>query len=339
MHVPREDIMRLPGFRASAHVLLALALLLALFVSPLRAQTDANYPSKPIRLVVGYAAGGGNDIFARLIGQKMSELLGQPVVVENKPAAGSRVAAEFVANQPGDGYTLLVGATGGMSIAAAVFPKLAYHPTKSFIPLTEIANFPLVLAVPATSPIHSIAELVAWAKAHPDKANYASSSPAFTITTELLKLKTGMPGVPIPYKSTNEMLLSVAAEQSLLSISDPPPAVPLAAAGKVRILAVTGSDRLAEFPDVPSMTESGLPDINVRLWSGVFAPASTPPAIAKKLETTLRAVITSKDVQEKLKGMAVTPSGGSSDDFRKIIEADIRLFTEVAKAANLKFED
>ncbi len=331
--------MRSTGFRASACTLLALAFLIALCASPLRAETEANYPSKPIRLVVGYAAGGGNDIFARLIGQKMSELLGQPVIVENKPAAGSRVAAEFVANQPGDGYTLLVGATGGMSVAAAVYPKLAYHPTKSFIPLTMIADFPLILSVPAASPIHSIPELVAWAKAHPDKANYGTSSAAFTITTELLKLKTGMPGVPIPYKSTNEMLLSVAAEHSLVAITDPPPAVPLVAAGKVRPLAVTGSARLAEFPDVPSMAESGFPEINVRLWSGVFAPASTPPAIAKKLESTLRSVIAAKDVQDKLKGMAVTPSGGSSDEFRRVIEADIRVFTDVVKAADLKFEE
>jgi tripartite-type tricarboxylate transporter receptor subunit TctC len=220
-----------------------------------------------------------------------------------------------------------------------VYPKLPYHPTKSFVPLAMIASFPLVLVVPAESPIHSVAELVAWAKAHPDKANYASSSPAFTITSELLKLKTGMPGVAIPYKSSNEMLLSVATEQSLIAIADPPPSVPMVASGKVRALAVTGSERLAELPQVPSMAEAGLPEVNVHLWSGVFAPASLPPAIGKRLETALRGAVTAPDVQDKLKAMAVKPGGGPSEEFRQMIDADIRLFADVAKAANLKFED
>src|SRR6202048_3094686 len=157
------------------------------------------YPSRPIRVIVGFAAGGGNDIFARLVGQKLSELLGQSVVIENRPAAGGRSSAEYVANQPADGYTLLVGASGMMSIAAAVYPNLRYHPTKSFIPLSMIANFPLIMSVPVSNPSKSVGELVAWAKQHPEKANYATTSPAFTITTELLKLKTGMPGVAIPW--------------------------------------------------------------------------------------------------------------------------------------------
>jgi len=330
--------MRWPGLCVVTRALLALALLLGLAASPPRAQ-EANYPSRPIRLIVGFAAGGGNDLFARLVGQKISERLGQPVVVENRPAAGGRVAAEFVAGQPSDGYTLLVGASGGMSIAAAVYPKLAYHPTKSFVPLAMIASFPLVLAVPAASPIHSVAELIAFAKEHPDQANYATSSPAFTITSELFKLKTGMPGVPIPYKSSNEMMLSVASEQSLMAIADPPPTVPLATSGKVRALAVTGSERLSELPGVPSMAEAGLPDVNVHLWSGVFAPAATPPAITSRLETALRSAIAAPDVQKKLKAMAVTPGGGSSEQFRQMIDADIRLFADVAKAANLKFEE
>ena len=201
----------------------------------------ASFPNKPIRFVVGYAAGGGNDIFARLVGDKVSQFLGQPVVIENKAGGGGRLAGEYVMGQPADGYTVLVGAAGMMALVPVIYPKTGYHPTRTYTPLSMIASFPLILAVPGSHPARSFAELVAWAKAHPDKANYATSSPAFTITTELLKLKTGMPGVPIPYKSTNEMMVSVASEQTLFAIGDGPPTVPLVQAGKIRALAVTGA--------------------------------------------------------------------------------------------------
>lgn len=304
------------------------------------AQNDAaSYPSRPVRLIVGYAAGGGNDIFARLVGQKLSEILGQAVVVENRPAAGGRQSAEYVANQPADGYTLLVGASGMMSVAAAVYPNLRYHPTKSFIPLSMIANFPLIMSVPDSVPVKSVSELAAWAKQHPDRSNYATTSPAFTITTELLKLKTGMPGVAIPWKSSNEMLLCVVSEQCLIAIADGPPTVPLVKAGKVHALAVTGSERSPELPDVPSMAEQGFPEVNVHLWSGVFAPTATPPAIAKKLEAALKQAILAPEVSDKLKAMAVNPGGTSSEDFRRMIDADIKVYEGVAKAAHLTFED
>jgi tripartite-type tricarboxylate transporter receptor subunit TctC len=318
----------------------ALSLALLLTAHPLRAQTDpaASYPNKPIRLIVPFAAGGGNDIFARLVGNKAAEFLGQQFVIENRPAAGGRIAAEFVANQPGDGYTFFIGASGVMSISAAVYPKLAYHPTKSFIPLTMIANFPLIMVSQVNIAPKTVAELVAYAKANPDKSNYGTTSPAFTISTELLKLKTGMPGVAIPLKSSAEMMLCVIQEQCLISISDGPPAVPQIKDGKVRALAVTGSERSPELPDVPSMAEAGYPEVNTKLWSGFFVPASTPPAIANKLQAALARAIRDPDVSAKLRGMAVNPGGGSSDEFRKMIDADIESYVAVVKAANLTFE-
>jgi tripartite-type tricarboxylate transporter receptor subunit TctC len=320
---------------------LALAALLTTAAVPLNAQTDpaATYPSKPIRVIVGFAAGGGNDIMARLVGQRLSELLGQPVIIENRPAAGGRLAADFVAHQPADGYTLLVGATGMMSIASAIFPNLKYHPSKSFIPLSMIADFPLIMASPAKHPAKTVREIVAWAKANPDKSNYASSSPAFTIATELLKLKTGMPGTMIPWKSSNEMMLCVASENCLIAIADGPPTVPLVKGGQIRALAVTGSERSEELPDVPSMGEMGYPEVNTKLWSGFFAAVATPPAIARKLETALRTAIKAPDVADKLKVMAVHPGGISSEEFRTIIDKDIKAYVEVVKAANLHFEE
>jgi tripartite-type tricarboxylate transporter receptor subunit TctC len=316
---------------------LALLVLLAAALVPARAQTD--YPSRPIRLIVGFAAGGGNDIFARIVADKLSQLLGQSVVVENKPGAGSRLAAEYVTQQAADGYTLLVGPSGAMAIAAAVYPDLKYSPTKDFVPLAMIAHFPLIMVIAADNPATNVKEFVAWAKEHPDKVNYGSSSPAFTITTELLKLKSGMPGVMIPYKSSNEMILSVMQGQTALTIADGPPTVPQVKAGKVKALAVTGAERSALLPDVPTMAEAGYPAVDVHLWSGVFAPAATPPAIVAKLEKALEQAIGDPGVQDKLRALAVDPGGATPEQFKAIIASDIVKFGDVVKAANLHFEE
>jgi tripartite-type tricarboxylate transporter receptor subunit TctC len=226
-----------------------------------------------------------------------------------------------------------------MSVSAAIYPDLPYNPTRSFIPLTMIANFPLILASPIGNPVKAVADLVAYAKAHPDKSNYATTSPAFTIASELLKLKTGMPGVAIPWKSSNEMLLCVASEQCLFAIADGPPTVPMVKGNRVRALAVTGAERSPELPGVPSMAEAGYPDVNTKLWSGFFVARATPPAIAKKLEAALQRAIRDPEVSAKLRGMAVNPGGTSSDEFRAMIEADIKSYVAVVKAANLKFEE
>jgi tripartite-type tricarboxylate transporter receptor subunit TctC len=315
----------------------ALALMLAAAHTSARAQSD--YPTRPIRLVIGFAAGGGNDIFGRLVGAKFSDILGQPVVVENRPGAGGRLSAEYVSNQPADGYTLLVGATGAMSMAAAIYPDLKYHPTKTLMPLAMIGSFPLILVVAADSPAKTVKDLVEEAKAHPDKANYPSTSPAFTIAMEQLKLKSGMPGVMIPYKSSNEMILSIIEGQSMMSIVDPPPAVPQVQAGKVKALAVTGAKRSDQLPDIPSMAEAGYPNVDVGLWSGIFAPIATPAPVVAKLEKALSQAIRDPDVSAKLKNMAVNPGGGSPDDFKKMIDAEIVKYTDVVKQANLHFEE
>jgi tripartite-type tricarboxylate transporter receptor subunit TctC len=334
----REFMTHICSARALARFGLAAAALVTAAVAPGQAQDTTNYPNKPLRVIVGFGAGGGNDLFARLVGQKLSENIGQSVVIENKPGAGGRIAVEFVKNQPADGYTVMVAASGQMAIAAAIFPKLAYHPTRDFIPITMIANFPLILAGPMDDKIKTVKDLVAYGKANPDKSNYATSSPAFTITTELFKLKTGMPGVGIPYKSSNEMMLSIAGGNSLFSIADGPPTVPLVKGGKIRALAVTGSQRSHELPDVPSMAEAGYPEVDIGLWSGFFVHVNTPPAIVKKLDVELRRALADAGVREKLKAMAVNPGGGPGEEFRKLIEGDIKKFGEVVQAANLKFE-
>lgn len=330
--------MRLVHFvRASAWSAFAALLVAASAIAPAAAQTD--YPSRPIHLVVGFAAGGGNDIFARLVGGKLSEILHQPVVVENRPGAGGRLAPEYVLQQAADGYTLFVGPSGAMAVAAAIYPDLKYSPTKSFVPLAMIANFPLIMVIAADNPSKNVKEFVDWMKQHSDKANYASSSPAFTITTELLKLKTGMPGVEIPYKSSNEMILSVMQGQTAMTIADGPPTVPQVKAGKVKAIAVTGAERSSLLPDVPSMSEAGYPSVDVHLWSGVFAPAGVPAPIVAKLQAAFTQAIQDPGVSQKLKALAVNPGGATPDQFKQIIASDTAKFSDVVKAAHLHFEE
>ena len=302
-----------------------------------QARAEDAYPNRVIRFIVGFAAGGGNDLFARLVVNKFQENTKATTIIENKPGAGGRISSEYAAHQPPDGYTVLVGATGQMSIAAAIYPKLTYQPTKSFIALNMIASFPLVFVVPANHPAKNVKELVAWAKAHPDKSNYGTSSPAFTIASETLKLKTGMPGVAIPFKGTNESTLCVVSEQCLFTIADGPPTIPLVKGGKLRALAVTGSERSPELPDIPSMAEAGYPEVDTHLWSGFFVPAGTPKPIVDQLTKELGKALADPGVQEGLKKMAVNPGGPTGDAFKKRIDGDIKSFGEVATAAKLTF--
>jgi tripartite-type tricarboxylate transporter receptor subunit TctC len=302
------------------------------------ARAASDYPSRPIHFIVGFAAGGGNDLFARIVLQKFQQQTGATVVVDNRPGAGGRISSEYAAKQAADGYTVLVGATGQMSIASAIYNNLNYNAVTSFIPLNMIASFPLVLVVPNDVPVKNVKELVAWAKAHPDKANYGTSSPSFTIAAELLKLKTGMPGVAIPFKGTNESNLCVMTNECLFTISDGPPAIPLVKGGKIRALAVTGSERAALLPDVPSMAEEGYPTVDTKLWSGFFVPAGTPQPIVDKLTKDLGKAIADPQVRDGLEKMAVTPGGPTGDGFKQVLQTDIKAFGDVAKAANLTFQ-
>ena len=243
-------------------------------------RTRQNIRRGPIHIIVGFAAGGGNDIIARVFAQKLSESLGQPVIVENKPGGGAIVATEFVAKAPADGYTLLVGASG-MAINQSVYAKLPYDSLRDFVAISELVSYPLILIVNASSPIKSVAELVSYAKANADKMNYASSSASFQLVTELFKQKTGAPMQVIPYKSANESVLAVVSGQVTTTIADAGPVSRQVKAGTVRALAVAAAKRMDDLPEVPTMKEAGA-DVDAVLWTGVFVPKGTPPAIVKQ---------------------------------------------------------
>jgi tripartite-type tricarboxylate transporter receptor subunit TctC len=314
-------------------------LLLAVTVglAPLSTAAGAQeYPAKPIHLIVGFSAGGGNDIIARVFGQKLSESLGQPVIVENKPGGGAIVATDYVAKSAPDGYTLLMSASG-ISINPAVYDKLPYDAIKDFVAVSELGSFPLIMIVAKDSPIKSVSELVAYAKANPDKTNYGSSSASFQLVTELFKQKTGAPMQVIPYKSANESVLAVISGQVTTTIADAGPVIQQVKSGTARALAVATPKRIDDLPEVPTLKESGI-DVEAVLWSGIFVPKGTPPAIVKKLEGEFMRIARLSDVINRLKPLGIDTVGNSSEEFAKILADDIARWGAVAKAANIKMQ-
>ena len=313
----------------------ALAALCLSFFARVPALAQTEYPNRPIRIVVGFTPGGGNDIIARVFGQKLSESLGQPVIIENKPGAGAILATEYVARSAPDGYTLLVGASGAMVINPGVYEKLNYDTMRDFKPVSELGSFPLILIVNAKSPFKSLADLVAYAKANPDKANYSSSSAAFQLATELFKQKTGVPMQMIPYKGANDSVTAVISGEVTATIADAGPVTSQVNGGNARALAVAAPERAESLPDVPTMKEAGA-DVEAVLWSGIFVPAATPPEIVGKLEAEFIRIARLPDVVSRLKLLNIDSVGNSSEEFSRIIADDLERWKAVARAGNIK---
>ena len=303
------------------------------------AQEAKDYPSKPIRFIVGFGAGGGTDILARIVAEQLSRDVGQPVLVENRTGAGGRIAVEYVQNQPADGHLVAIGAIGQLAVTKAIYPQVSFHPTKTLIPLTMFGSYPLVLSGRLDDKIKTVQDLVAYGKANPDKANYPSSSPAFTLPAELFKLKTGMPGTLVPYRSAAEMLLSVIGGQTLFAFADSAVTIQQAKSGKLRSFAIANPKRLPELPDVPTFEEAGLGDVDVRpQWIGAFVAAGTPPAIVARLEAALRKALADESVRARIRKASYFPEGMPGSEFRARINSDIETFEGIVKEAKLKFE-
>jgi tripartite-type tricarboxylate transporter receptor subunit TctC len=318
--------------RKAATRILALALLCA--ASGAWAQA---YPSKPMHIVVGFPPGGGNDIIARLLGAKMQESWGQPVVIDNKPGANSIIATEFVAKSAPDGYTLLVNATGGMSVNPVLYAKLPYDSLKDFVPISMVGSFPLVLVVNPSIPASSVNELIAYARANPGKLNYSSGSTAFQVATEMFKQMTGTDVKHIPYKGSAGSITAVIAGDVQMTIVDTPPLVPQLRSGKVKALAVTSAKRSAAMPELPAIAES-VPGYEMVLWIGVFAPAGTPSELAAKLNAEVVRIVNLADIREKLEGLGVEPLGNSSEQTADWIRREIAKYGPVVKAAGIRAE-
>src|SRR5438874_7037702 len=309
--------------------------LLLLFAAALPAAAQ-DYPAKPIRIIVGYAAGGGNDIIVRVMQPEMSKGLGQAVVVENKPGAQSIIAAETVARAAPDGYTILMGPSGPMTINPATYSKLPYDARRDFAPISLICQFPLIVAVNAALPVRSVKELIAYAKANPGKANYSSSAGIFQVTTELFKQKTGTGFVMIPYKSSGESVQALLTGDAMVTFVDPPPVTAPLKAGTVRGLAITSAQRHPSWPNLPTMAEAGVPDMEVPVWTAFFAPAKTPSAIVARLQREVARVVHTAEVKERFAQMGLDPVGGTPEELAKTVARDLEKYSAVAKAANIK---
>jgi tripartite-type tricarboxylate transporter receptor subunit TctC len=296
------------------------------------------YPVKPIRLVVGYTPGGGNDLIARIVAAKLQDKLGQPVVVDNKPGAQSIVAAEIVAKAAPDGYTLLVAPSGPMTINPAVYGKLPYDPVRDFAPISLLAEFPLLLAVGADHPVKSVKELIEFARTNPKLANYASSATPFHLAGELFNQRTGSSFQHIPYRGSGDAVQAVVAGQVLMTISDSGPMAGPLNSGKLRALAITTARRPPAFPDVPTFAESGITDMEIQLWTGIVAPAATPADIVEQLQDAIGDTLEMPAVHNALEAINVDPRATTVVEFRELIARDLARWKAVAAKANIKLD-
>src|SRR3990167_566257 len=294
----------------------------------------ADFPTRPITIVVGFSAGGSSDVLARIVAEKLSIGLGQPVVVENRAGVASIVGAAFVAKAKPDGYTLLIGASGPIVFNHALYAKLPYTP-QDFAPISLIGTFPLLLLTQANNPAKSIQELISYSRQNPDKANYGASSASFQLITELFNSKTGARFAHIPYKGSNDSITAVMTGDVTMTLVDAGAASAGLQSGRVKALAVTSAERLKDFPNIPTMSELGV-DLKVSFWSGLLAPAGTPAPIVKRLQEEMVRVIDMPDVKKRISALSVTPVSSTPEEFAKLIATEIPLWRQVAQDNNIK---
>jgi tripartite-type tricarboxylate transporter receptor subunit TctC len=307
---------------------------------PVAARAQSDYPNRTVRIVIGFGAGGGTDTVARIVAQKLSELIGGTFLVENKPGASGRLAPDTVAKAPPDGYVLLGAAPGAMTVGTAIWPKMPYDIFKDFVPISLLADYPLVVLVNRNHPAQNIAELVAWLKANPEKANYPSPSPIFTLPIEHFKLKTGAPATTISYRSSNESVTSLLSGQTTFAFVETPVAVShVGPESGLRALAVTIPSRSPDLPNVPTLAEAGVPDVVGGTWFGLLAPTGTPMPVVKKLEAACRQIAATDDFKARMKSLAATPVGNSAEEFTAVMRSEVQRWSAVVKQANIKFEN
>ncbi|MEO5699542.1 MAG: tripartite tricarboxylate transporter substrate binding protein [Casimicrobiaceae bacterium] len=306
-------------------------------MSPAAAQT---WPTKPIRLISPFSAGSTVDIQARLMAPALAEVLGQPVVVENKGGAGGAIGLDFVAKSPPDGYVIGVGTTGPMSINPYLLgTNIPYNPNKDFAPVAQYGVGPNVLVVNSDIPARTVAELVALAKAKPGTLSYASSSGIGStahLAGELFASVANIDITHIPYKGNAEAVTALLGGQVQMLISGLPPMIAHIQSGKIRALAVSGDQRMTQLPDVPTANEAGFKDLNVTAWYGVIAPAGTPPEIVARLNDAIRKAIARPDIQQRFLATGSEPKVTSPKEFAELIRSDGERWAAVIKKANIK---
>ena len=299
------------------------------------AHAQGDWPNHPIRMIVPYPPGGGTDVVARIVNEKLSQELGQPIVIDNKGGAGGSVGTEIASKAPPDGYTILL-TLSSHTINPKLFPKLGYDVERDFIPISLAASIPQILVANPSVPASNMQELLAWMKANSGKVNYASvgvGSPAH-IAGELLKLKSGVQMTHVPYKGGGPAMTDVIAGQVQLAIVSMPAALQFVKAGRVKALAVASAKRSASAPDVPTIAEGGL-DVVVESWYGVLVPAKTPAPIVAKLNAAMVRVLAMPDVKEKLFAQGAEAVSNSPAEFEAIIKDELGKWEYVIREAKI----
>ena len=316
----------------------SLRFLLFVFMAVMSFSAWAQYPNKLIKIVVPYPPGGSTDVVARLIGQKLQESWKQPVVVENRAGASGMIGTDLVAKSAPDGYTLLLAASGPQAVNISLFPKIPYDPVKDFVPITLVVTLPLLMVAPASLPANNAREFIAWVRANKDKANYCSIGPGTPshLAGELFKSMTGADVAHIPYKGSGPALIDTMGGVCSVLFDSALSSGPHVRSGKLKVLATGSKSRLNSWPDVPTLSESGLPGYDAYSWGALLAPAGTPKDIVVKLQAEVSKILALPDIKQKLEAQGANAEGGSSEQLTTLIQTEIVKWSKVIKDGNIK---
>jgi tripartite-type tricarboxylate transporter receptor subunit TctC len=297
------------------------------------------FPSKPIRIVVPFPPGGGVDLTARTVGQKMAELIGQPVLIENRAGAAGTIGAEFVAKGVPDGHLLLVAGPGSVAVAPLLFPKLGYDPLRDLAPVTMLVTMPFIVVAHPSMPVRNARELIAWAKANPGKVNMASGGAGTGqhLAGELFNVMAGIRTVHVPYKGTAPAIADIMGGHADLTFSDPS-VLPLVRAGKLKVIGVSGTARYEALPDAPVIAATGLPGFDALNWYPMMAPGGTPKEIVARLNSEAIRALAAPDVREKLLAQGLIPTPMTPDQLGQFIRTDLDRWSKVVKATNIRLD-
>ncbi|MES2191496.1 MAG: tripartite tricarboxylate transporter substrate binding protein [Pseudomonadota bacterium] len=326
---------------ASSTIRRALTLLgLACIASLAQAQTAAPWPTKPIRLVVTFPAGGSSDAAARIVAPKLAERLGQPVVIDNRPGAGGGLGLDLVAKAPADGYTIVLASAGGLTANPTLYPNLAYNPSRDFAPITLFGTSPFVLVANPSLPASNAKELVALAKAQVGKLSYASggSGTAMHLSGELLKSMTGSYILHVPYRGSAPAVLAVMSGETSLAIADIASIQPQLKSGRLKVIGVMGKERSSLAPDMPTLAESGVPGYDASGWFAILAPAGTPPAIVTRLNTEITAVLRLPETRERFAAAALEPLTSTPEQLGQLMKTETVKWATVIRQSGAKVD-
>ena len=314
---------------------LVLAVAFAAAVNPTHAE---DYPTRPIRIVVPFAAGGAADAVSRIVGKRVGDALGQTFVVEDRGGGGGIIGTEIVKSADPDGYTLLLAQSGPISINPGIYPKLSYDPEKDLVPICMMTSYPYILVVNPSLGVKTVAELIALAKSKPGALNYGTAGVGASnhLATELFASKTGIKLTHIPYRGTSLAVADLIAGQVQLVFADPVSALGQVKAGTLVALGVTSKERSPVAPDLPTVAESGYPGFDAIAWHGIMAPAGTPPAIVKRLNTEIVKALKEPEVAKLIEAQAIQVVGSTPEAFAAFIKQDIVLWRDVAKQAKVE---